>query len=101
MTSLVVLSCNANLLTRQSLPAVTEVTAANLIESQNADKMVVIAYVSFTSKAPTPEFAALAEKNRDYLFGIPSDPQAIKAAGVSAPAVVVYRTFDEPATVFP
>ena len=76
--------------------------AANLIEFQNADKMVVIAYVSSTSKAPAPEFAALAEKNRDdYLFGITSDPQAIKAAGVSAPAVVVYRTFDEPSTVFP
>ena len=97
------LSYNTNLLTRQSLPAVTEVTAANLIEFQNADKMVIIAYISSISKAPAPEFTALAEKNRrdDYLFGITSDPQAIKATGVSTPAVVVYRTFDEPSTVFP
>ncbi|KIM53191.1 hypothetical protein SCLCIDRAFT_32110 [Scleroderma citrinum Foug A] len=64
--------------------------------------MVLIAYVSSTSKAPAPEFTALAEKNRDnYLFGITSDPQAIKAAGVPTPAVVLYRTFDEPTTAFP
>jgi len=102
VSSVVTLSCNTNLFARQSLPAVSEVTAANLIEFQNADKVVVIAYVSSTSKAPAPEFSAVAEKHRDeYLFGITSDPQAIKAAGVSAPAVVVYRTFDAPATEYP
>ena len=102
VSSLIVLSCNINLLTRQALPAVTEVTAANLVKFQIAEKMVLIAYISSTSKAPAPEFTALAKKNRDnYLFGITSDPQAIKAAGVPTLAVVLYCTFDEPTTAFP
>jgi protein disulfide-isomerase A1 len=87
---------------RQSLPAVSDVTASNLIEFQNADKLVVLAYVSSTTKAPAPEFTATAEKLRDdYLFGITSDAAAIAAAGVTPPAIVVYRNFDEHVTEYP
>ncbi|KAL4075823.1 thioredoxin-like protein [Scleroderma citrinum] len=87
---------------KQSLPAVSEVTVSNLSEFQKAGKIVAIAYVSSTSEAPAPEFTAAAEKHRDdYFFGITSDPEAIKAAGVSTPAIVVYRDFDEPATEYP
>ena len=101
MSSVVVLLCNTNLLTRQSLPPVTELTAANLIKFWNADKMVVIAYISLTSEAPAPKFTTLAEKNcNDYLFSFTSDSQAIKAAGVSASTVVVYCTFNEPTIEF-
>jgi protein disulfide-isomerase A1 len=87
---------------RQSLPAVSDVTASNLTEFQNADKLVVLAYVSSTTKAPAPEFSATAEKLRDeYLFGITSDAAAIAAAGVTPPAIVVYRNFDEHVTEYP
>ncbi|KAG2156105.1 thioredoxin-like protein [Suillus clintonianus] len=87
---------------KQSLPAVSDVTASNLNEFQNADKIVVLAYVSSTTKAPAPEFSATADKHRDaYLFGITSDAAAISAAGVTAPAIVVYRSFDEHVTEYP
>ncbi|KAG1907137.1 thioredoxin-like protein [Suillus fuscotomentosus] len=87
---------------KQNLPAVSDVTASNLAEFQNADKLVVLAYVSSTTKAPAPEFSATAEKLRDeYLFGITSDAAAIAAAGVTPPAIVVYRNFDERITEYP
>jgi len=86
---------------KQSLPAVSEVKASNLEEFQNADKIVVIAYLSSSTEAPAPEFSAAAEKHRDeYLFGITSDAKAISAAGVTPPAIVVYRSFDEHATEY-
>ncbi|KAG2077373.1 protein disulfide isomerase [Suillus decipiens] len=87
---------------KQNLPAVSDVTASNLIEFQNSDKLVVIAYVSSTTNSPAPEFSATAEKLRDeYLFGITSDAAAIAAAGVTPPAIVVYRNFDEHVTEYP
>lgn len=47
-------------------------------------------------------FSAAAESHRDdYLFGLTADKDAIEAAGVKPPAIVVYRTFDEPKTEFP
>ncbi|OJA18975.1 hypothetical protein AZE42_00355 [Rhizopogon vesiculosus] len=87
---------------KQSLPAVSEVAASNLEEFQNADPIVVLAYVSSTTEAPAPEFSATAEKYRDdYLFGITSDAKAIAAAGVTPPAIVVYRNFDDRVTEYP
>ncbi|KAG2367335.1 thioredoxin-like protein [Suillus spraguei] len=87
---------------KQNLPAVSDVTASNLVEFQNSDKLVVLAYVSSTTNAPAPEFSATAEKLRDeYLFGITSDAAAIAAAGVTPPAIVVYRNFDEHVTEYP
>ncbi|KAG5649024.1 hypothetical protein DXG03_000373 [Asterophora parasitica] len=87
---------------KQSLPAVSEVTAANHEEFQGADKLVVVAYVPSSTAEPSPEFSATAEKHRDeYLFGLTTDEAAIKAAGVEAPAIVVYRNYDEPKSVYP
>ncbi|EJD53585.1 protein disulfide isomerase [Auricularia subglabra TFB-10046 SS5] len=82
---------------KQSLPAVTEVTATNHDEFKAADNIVIIAYTSSSTDAPAPVFSQVAEKHRDdYLFGLSSDEAAISAAGVKPPAVVVYRKFDEP-----
>ncbi|TFK43487.1 protein disulfide isomerase [Crucibulum laeve] len=87
---------------KQSLPAVSEVTAANLDEFQKADKIVAVAYLSSTTDAPAAEFSKAAEAHRDdYLFGVTTDEAAIKAAGVTPPAVVVYRSFDEPKSDYP
>ncbi|KAI5124827.1 hypothetical protein M0805_005457 [Coniferiporia weirii] len=84
-------------MTKQSLPAVTEVTAANHVEFRKADKLVLIAYLSSSTEAPAPEFSAAAEKHRDdYLFGFTTDEDAIKEAGVTTPAIVLYKRFDEP-----
>jgi protein disulfide-isomerase A1 len=87
---------------RQSLPAISDVTIANHDEFKSADKVVVIAYVSSPTEAPAAELSATAEKHRDdYLFGLSTDPEAIAAANVETPAIVVYRSFDEPATSYP
>ena len=57
----------------------------------------MIAYVSSADSAPGPAFSEAAENHRDdYLFGLTTDEEAIKAAGVTPPALVLYRNFDEP-----
>ncbi|KAI0068755.1 protein disulfide isomerase [Artomyces pyxidatus] len=87
---------------KQSLPAVSEVTASNLEEFKHADKLVVVAYVASSTDAPAPQFSATAEKHRDdYLFGLSTDKAAIEAAGVTPPTIVVYRDFDEPQITYP
>ncbi|KAH8105850.1 protein disulfide isomerase [Cristinia sonorae] len=87
---------------KQSLPAVSEVTSANLEEFKHADKIVAVAYLTSTTAAPAPEFSAVANKHRDdYLFGLTTDTAAFEAAGVTPPALVLYRTFDEASTEYP
>jgi protein disulfide-isomerase A1 len=87
---------------RQSLPAVTEVDAANHEAFKQADRVVAIAYVTETSGALVPSFSATAEKHRDdYLFGLSTDPKVIADAGVSPPALVLYRKFDDPKIEYP
>ncbi|KDQ08835.1 hypothetical protein BOTBODRAFT_37526 [Botryobasidium botryosum FD-172 SS1] len=81
---------------KQSLPAVSELTAATHEEFQKKDKVVVVAYLTSSTEAPAPVFSEIAEKHRDsYLFGQTTDKDAIKAAGVTPPAVVVYKQFDD------
>lgn len=87
---------------RQSLPAVSEVTPANHGEFIKSDKIVVVAYLPSSDSEPVPVFSTVAENHRDdYLFGLSTDPANAEAAGVKPPAMVVYRTFDEPRTEFP
>jgi len=89
-------------MTKQSLPAVSEVTQANHEEFQKADKIVAVAYLASPTDGPAAEFSAAAEAHRDdYLFGLTTDKEAIAAAGVTPPTVVVYRSFDEPKTEYP
>ncbi len=88
--------------TRQSLPAVSEVTSANHEEFQKADKVVVVAYLPSSTAELAPVFSTAAEKHRDdYLFGLSTDQDLAAAAGVKPPALVVYRNFDEPRTEYP
>ncbi|KAJ7498878.1 thioredoxin-like protein [Mycena latifolia] len=87
---------------KQSLPAVSDVTAANHDEFTQADNLVVVAYLASPTDVPAPAFSATAEKHRDdFLFGLSTDKDAIAAAKVEPPAVVVYRKFDEPRVVYP
>ncbi|KAF8913943.1 disulfide isomerase, partial [Gymnopilus junonius] len=87
---------------KQSLPAVSEVTADNHEEIQKADKLVAIAYLSSPTDALAAEFSAAAESHRDdYLFGSTTDQDAIAAAGVTPPTIVIYRSFDEPKSEYP
>lgn len=82
---------------RQSLPAVSEVTADTLAEFKTKDRVVVVAFVPDSDKKDLDAFSKIAEAMRDsHVFGHAADPAAASAAGVTAPAVVVYRSFDEP-----
>lgn len=84
------------------MPAVSQVTVANLSDFQNADDIVAIAFLASETDEPAAEFSATAQKLRDsYLFGLSTDPEAIAAAGVTPPAIVVYRNFDEHKTEYP
>ncbi|KAJ7228613.1 protein disulfide isomerase [Mycena pura] len=87
---------------KQSLPAVSDVTATNHDEFKQADQIVIVAYLATSTDALAAEFSATAEKHRDdYLFGASTDPEAIAEAKVDPPAVVVYRKFDEPRVPYP
>ncbi|GAA5864888.1 hypothetical protein JCM1840_004939 [Sporobolomyces johnsonii] len=81
---------------KQALPAVSEVTTANHDEFKSADKVVIIAYVDDSDEATKTTFNNFADLYRDdYLFGLSTEPAVAAAANVKAPAVVLYKTFDE------
>ena len=74
----------------------------NWEEFKKADKVVAVAFLSSSTEAPAPEFSATANKHRDdYLFGLSTDAEVAAAAGVTPPAIAVFRSFDEPKTVYP
>lgn len=59
--------------------------------------MVLVAFLDNESDALSQELKAVAEAHRDdYLFGLSTDPEVIKAAHVQPPALVLYRSFDDP-----
>jgi protein disulfide-isomerase A1 len=87
---------------RQSLPAVGSITKDTFDEFKKADKIVALALVNSASDPLAVEFNATASKHRDdYLFGLTTDKEVFEAAGVTPPAVILYRSFDEPVTEYP
>ena len=86
---------------KQSLPAVSEVTKDSLEEFKSADKVVIVALTDSNDKANNEVFAQIAEHNRDtYPFGASHDAELAKAEGVSFPAIVLYKQFDEGKAIF-
>lgn len=72
------------------------VTQNNHTEFQNADRIVLMAYLDEKDTANKKTFETFAEGLRDeYLFGLTTDPEAVAAAGIQTPAVVMYKQFDE------
>lgn len=87
---------------KQSLPAVTNVKAADHAEFIKADRVVAVLYVNEEEEPPAPNFVKTAEKHRDdYLFGMVTDAEVAKAAGVTPPALVVYKKFDDGRVDYP
>lgn len=87
---------------RQSLPAVTDVKPDNFKDFIKADKVVAVAFLPSATDAPGPEFTATANKHRDnYLFGATTDQAVAEEAGVTPPAIVVFRAFDDPQVEYP
>jgi protein disulfide-isomerase A1 len=86
---------------KQSLPAVSLLTKDTLEEFKTADKVVLVAYLAADDKASNETFTAVAESLRDtYLFGGVNDAAVAEAEGVTAPAIVLYKSFDEGKNVF-
>ncbi|PUU77075.1 thioredoxin-like domain-domain-containing protein [Tuber borchii] len=86
---------------KQALPAVSILDGDTIAEFKTADKIVVVAYLSADDSENSATFTAVADKLRDnYLFGTTTDSALAEADGVKAPAIVLYKTFDEGKTVF-
>jgi protein disulfide-isomerase A1 len=86
---------------KQSLPAVSEVTKESLDDFKSTDKVVLVAYLDAADKESSDVFTKTAEKLRDsYPFGSSSDAELAEAEGVKAPAIVLYKTFDEGKSTF-
>lgn len=86
---------------KQSLPAVSVLTSDTLEDFKKADKVVLVAYFDNSDKTSNETFTKVAEKLRDnYPFGASSDAALAEAEGVKAPAVVLYKDFDEGKSVF-
>jgi len=86
---------------KQSLPAVSLVTAESFEEFIKSDKVVVVGFVDPADQNSNATFTAVASSQRDdYIFGACSDATIAKAQGVSIPGVVVYKDFDEGKVVY-
>ncbi|KAG9255051.1 disulfide-isomerase [Emericellopsis atlantica] len=86
---------------KQSLPAVSALTKETLEDFKTADKVVLVAYVAADDKASNETFTKVAESLREtYLFGGVADAALAEAEGVKAPAIVLYKAFDEGKNTF-
>lgn len=88
-------------MTKQALPAVSVLEADKYEEFKTQDKVVVVAYVKEDDKTTSEVINSVADAHRlDYLFGSTADAALAEKEGVKAPAVVVFRSFDEPKVVY-
>ncbi|GAK65066.1 protein disulfide isomerase [Moesziomyces antarcticus] len=82
---------------KQALPALSTVSADSFAEFKAKDRVVAVAFLDASDDKNLAAVTAVANNLRDnYLFGVVNDAVVAKDAGVSAPAFVVYRQFDEP-----
>jgi len=88
-------------MTKQSLPAVSLLTPDTIEEFKTADKVVLVAYFAADDKPSNETFTAFAEAMRDdFLFGATNDAALATAEGVTQPAVVLHKDFDEGKNTF-
>ena len=88
-------------MTKQALPAVSVLTSESLEEFKTADKVVAVAFFDADDKTSNTTFSEVAESLRDdYLFGATNDAKLTKAEGVKAPAIVLYKSFDDGKVTF-
>jgi len=86
---------------KQSLPAVSIVSADTIEDFKKSDNVVLVAFIEATDKASNETFSSVADSLRDnYLFGATNDAALAEAEGVTAPAIVLYKQFDEGKTIY-
>ncbi|KAJ7104693.1 hypothetical protein C8R44DRAFT_843241 [Mycena epipterygia] len=75
---------------------VPEVTALNLEEFKEADKVVVVAFLATSAGAPAAAFSAVKEKHHHRIsFGLSTDPEAAAAAQVDVPAMISFNDLED------
>jgi len=88
-------------MTKQSLPAVSLLDETSHDDFTKSDSVVLVGYFATDDKSSNETYNKVADSLRDnYLFGATSDAALAKKAGVSQPAVVLYKTFDEGKNTF-
>lgn len=88
-------------MTKQQLPAVSSLGSDTLEEFKTADKVVIVGFFSADDKSANATFTEASESLRDeYIFGATNDAALAKAEGVSQPAIVLYKDFDEGKSTF-
>lgn len=86
---------------RQVLPAVSVVTTDNLATFADSDKVVVVGFFSSEADEASKAFAQVADSLRDNaVFGASYEAAAAAAQSVEAPAVVLFKKFDERKNVY-
>jgi protein disulfide-isomerase A1 len=88
-------------MTKQALPAVSDITKDTIEEFKTADKVVLVAYFAADDKASNETFTSVADGLRDsFLFGATNDASLAEAEGVKQPGLVLYKSFDDGKDVF-
>ncbi|KAI8919279.1 disulfide isomerase 1 protein [Powellomyces hirtus] len=86
---------------KQNLPPVSELTADKIADFAGSDKVVVVGFFKDTKSNEYKEFEQVANSERDnYLFGATADEVAASKYDVKAPAVILFKTFDEGKALF-
>jgi len=89
-------------MTKQGLPAVSDITKETIEDFKTADKVVLVAFFDATDKESNTTFTTVADKLRDnFLFGASNDAALAEAEGVKFPSVVLYKSFDEGKSIYP
>lgn len=88
-------------MTKQALPAVSDINKDTIEEFKTADKVVLVAFFAADDKTSNETFTSVANGLRDnYLFGATNDAELAEKEGVKQPGLVLYKSFDDGKDVF-
>lgn len=86
---------------RRYKPSVATLSKDTIEDFKSSEEVAVVAYLASDDTESNRTFTAVAESLLDeFIFGATADPQLARTAGVSAPAIVLYKQYDEGKVVF-
>ncbi|TPX66860.1 hypothetical protein SpCBS45565_g04242 [Spizellomyces sp. 'palustris'] len=84
-----------------ALPPVSELSADKVKEFAESDKVVIVGFFEDKASDEYKAYEAAANKLRDtFLFGATTEEEAFKAQRVKAPAIVLFKKYDEGKNTF-
>jgi protein disulfide-isomerase A1 len=87
--------------TRQSLPAISRVTADSLQHLKSTSNVVVVGYFAPDDNISHEAFTSVAEAmHEDYVFGVTNDDALAKKEQINVPGIALYKNFDEGKNAF-